>query len=44
MVGESVSPCIFQIIQVKPTIVADFPKMQECKEGDEFVLTAKINY
>jgi len=43
MVGESVSPCIFQIIQVKPTIVADFPKMQECKEGTEFVLTAKID-
>merc|ERR1719322_1901947 len=43
MVGESVSPCIFQIIQVKPTIVADFPKMQEAKENAEFVLTAKID-
>merc|ERR1719309_1208758 len=43
MVGESVSPCIFQIIQIKPTIIADFPKMQECKEGAEFILTAKID-
>jgi len=43
MVGESVSPCIFQIIQVKPTIIGEFPKMQECKEGTEFVLTAKID-
>ena len=43
MVGESVSPCIFQIVQVKPTIVADFPKMQEAKENTEFVLTAKID-
>jgi len=43
MVGESVSPCIFQIIQVKPTIIADFPKMQECKENAEFILTAKID-
>ena len=43
MVGESVSPCIFQIIQIKPTIIGDFPKMQECKEGAEFVLTAKID-
>jgi len=43
MVGESVSPCIFQIIQVKPTIVADFPKMQEVKEGGVFELTAKID-
>merc|ERR1719188_1750902 len=43
MVGESVSPCIFQIVQIKPTIIADFPKMQECKEGAEFVLTAKID-
>jgi len=43
MVGESVSPCIFQIVQVKPTIVADFPKMQECKENAEFILTAKID-
>merc|ERR1719244_817290 len=43
MVGESVSPCIFQIIQVKPTIMADFPKMQECKENAEFILTAKID-
>ena len=43
MVGESVSPCIFQIVQVVPTIVADFPKMQEVKEGGEFILTAKID-
>ena len=43
MVGESVSPCIFQIVQIKPTIIADFPKMQECKEGAEFILTAKID-
>jgi len=43
MVGESVSPCIFQIVQVKPTIVADFPKMQEAKENSEFELTAKID-
>ena len=43
MVGESVSPCIFQIIQVKPTILADFPKMQEVKEGGVFELTAKID-
>merc|ERR1719431_1616848 len=43
MVGESVSPCIFQIIQIKPTIIGEFPKMQECKEGAEFVLTAKID-
>merc|ERR1719175_302153 len=43
MAGESVSPCIFQIIQVKPTIVADFPKMQEVKEGGCFELSAKID-
>ena len=43
MVGESVSPCIFQIVQIKPSIIADFPKMQECKEGAEFILTAKID-
>merc|ERR1719225_2307301 len=43
MVGESVSPCIFQIVQIKPTIIADFPKMQERKEGGELVLTAKID-
>jgi len=43
MVGESVSPCIFQIVQVKPTIVADFPKMQEAKENSVFELTAKID-
>jgi serine/threonine protein kinase len=43
MVGDGVSPCIFQIIQVKPTIVADFPKMQEVKEGGMFELSAKID-
>merc|ERR1719391_1571548 len=43
MAGESVSPCIFQIVQVKPTIVADFPKMQEVKEGGSFELSAKID-
>ena len=43
MVGESVSPCIFQIVQVKPTIVADFPKMQEAKENSVFELSAKID-
>merc|ERR1719167_619202 len=43
MAGESASPCIFQIIQVKPTIVADFPKMQEVKEGGSFELSAKID-
>ena len=29
--------------QVCPTVTADFPKMQEIKEGGEFVLTAKID-
>ena len=43
MVSESVAPCIFQIVQIKPSIIADFPKMQECKEGAEFILTAKID-
>jgi len=43
MVGETVSPCVFQIVQIKPTIDADFPKMQEVKEGGEFILTAKID-
>ena len=43
MVGESVSPCVFQIIQIKPTIQAEFPKMQEVKEGGVFELTAKID-
>jgi serine/threonine protein kinase len=43
MVGESVSPCVFQIIQIKPTIQADFPKMQEVKEGGMFELSAKID-
>ena len=43
MVGESVSPCIFQIVQIKPTLEADFAKMQEVKEGAAFELSAKIN-
>jgi len=43
MVGEAVSPCIFQIVQIKPTVEAEFPKMQEVKEGASFELTAKIN-
>jgi hypothetical protein len=29
--------------QIKPTVTADFPKMQEVKEGAEFVLSAKID-
>ncbi|XP_040572571.1 protein Obscurin [Lepeophtheirus salmonis] len=43
MVGESESTAIFQIVQIKPTIEADFPRMIEVKEGKEFVLTAKID-
>ena len=43
MVGEIANDCVFQIIQIKPTVTADFPKMQEVKEGGEFVLTAKID-
>lgn len=43
MVGEQTTSAIFQIVQVIPTVQADFPKMQERKEGQEFVLTAKID-
>ena len=43
MVGEETNTCVFQIVQVAPTITADFPKMQERKEGAEFVLTAKLD-
>ena len=43
MVGEEENSAIFQIVQVVPTVIADFPKMQEVKEGGEFVLTAKID-
>ena len=43
MVGEDKNSCIFQIVQVVPTIKADFPKMQERKEGAEFVLTATLD-
>ena len=43
MVGEAENSAIFQIVQVVPTVKADFPKMQEAKEGAEFVLTAKID-
>ena len=32
-----------QIVQIVPTVTADFPKMQERKEGAEFVLTAKLD-
>ena len=42
MVGENASACTFQIVPVKPTIECDFPKMQEVKEGGDFVLTAKV--
>ena len=43
MAGEAATTCAFQIIPVKPTIEADFPKMTERKEGDDFVLTAKVD-
>ena len=43
MVGELSTDCVFQIIQITPTVTADFPKMQEVKEGAEFVLSAKID-
>ena len=43
MVGEEENSAIFQIVQVVPTVTAEFPKMQEAKEGVEFVLTAKID-
>jgi len=43
MVGEKECSAVFQIIQIAPTVTADFPKMQEIKEGGEFVLTAKID-
>ena len=43
MVGELATDCVFQIIQITPTVAANFPKMQEVKEGAEFVLSAKID-
>jgi hypothetical protein len=43
MVGEAVSSAVFQIVQVVPTVTAEFPKMQERKEGAEFELTAKVD-
>ena len=43
MVGEDSNSCVFQIVQVTPTVKADFPKMQDRKEGAEFVLTAAID-
>lgn len=43
MVGESDTKTVFQILPVKPTIEADFPKIQEIPEGGEFVLTAKVD-
>ena len=43
MVGEESSTSTFQIVQIAPTVQADFPKMQECKEGAEIVLTAKVD-
>lgn len=41
--GENESKCNFSIVPIKPTIVADFPKMSEVKEGGEFVLSAKVS-
>ena len=43
MVGEESNSAIFQIVQIEPTVKAEFPKMQERKEGAELVLTAKID-
>ena len=38
MVGEESSSAIFQIVQIVPTVTAEFPKMQERKEGQELVI------
>lgn len=43
MAGEQSCQAVFQIIPIKPTIEADFPKMSEVKEGGEFVLSAKVD-
>ena len=43
MVGEESTASTFQIVQIEPTCKADFPKMQECKEGAEIVLSAKVD-
>ena len=43
MVGEETSSAVFQIVQIVPTVKADFPKMQEAKEGAEIILTAKVD-
>lgn len=43
MVGEESSSAVFQIVQIEPTVEVDFPKMQERKEGQELVLTAKFD-
>lgn len=43
MAGEASNSCVFQIVQVVPTVSADFPRMTELKEGAEFVLTAKVD-
>lgn len=43
MVGEETNSCVFQIVQLPPIIKADIPKMQERKEGAEFVLTASFD-
>jgi hypothetical protein len=33
MVGEESTSAVFQIVQIEPTVTAEFPKMQERKEG-----------
>ena len=43
MVGEADTLCLFEILPLKPTIEANFPKMSEVEEGGEFVLTAKVD-
>ncbi len=43
LAGEKDTHCKFQIVPIKPTIVADFPKMAEVNEGGDFVLTAKVD-
>jgi len=43
MVGEESTSAVFQIVQIEPTVTAEFPKMQERKEGAELVLSAKFD-
>ena len=43
MVGEESTSAVFQIVQIEPTVTAEFPKMQERKEGQELILTAKFD-